>query len=164
MRVTNIAIDVDGSPLGYISWHNHLHNKSKIRVLKPAIKNEKFGVQRMEILAVYFAILDNLKVFKKFKKRKKTIIVRSDSKSTIELLNKKTGIRDDIIRRVYNSIIRILKKIHCNLIFDHLDRTQNMAGKILEHLRKETAYLKETSIIKVKSIDQIQQEETNYKY
>jgi hypothetical protein len=110
VRATNIAIDADGSPLGYISWHNHLYNKSKVRVLKPSIKNEKFGVQRMEMLAIYFAISDNLKVFKKFKRRKKTVIVRSDSKSTIELLNRKTGIRDDIIRRIYNSILRILKK------------------------------------------------------
>ncbi len=143
VRAINIAIDVDGSPLGYISWHNHLYNKSKIRILKPYIKNEKFGVQRMEMLAVYFAISDNLKVFKKFKKRKKTVIVRSDSKSTIELLNKKTGIRDDIIRRIYNSIIRILEKITCNLIFDHLNRTKNTAGKILEHLRKDSTYSKE---------------------
>jgi hypothetical protein len=108
VRATNIAIDADGSPLGYISRHNHLYNKSKVRVLKPSIKNEKFGVQRMEILAIYFAISDNLKVFKKLKRRKKTVIVRSDSKSTIELLNRKTGIRDDIIRRIYNSILRIL--------------------------------------------------------
>ncbi len=149
MRATNIAIDADGSPLGYISWHNHLYNKSKIRVLKPSIKNEKFGVQRMEMLAIYFAISDNLKVFKKFKRRKKTVIVRSDSKSTIELLNRKTGIRDDIIRRIYNSILRILKKISCNLIFDHLDRTKNTAGKILEHLRKDIAYTKERSFNKI---------------
>jgi hypothetical protein len=149
VRATNIAIDADGSPLGYISWHNHLYNKSKVRVLKPSIKNEKFGVQRMEILAIYFAISDNLKVFKKLKRRKKTVIVRSDSKSTIELLNRKTGIRDDIIRRIYNSILRILKKISCNLIFDHLDRTKNAAGKILEHLRKDIIYTKERSINKI---------------
>jgi hypothetical protein len=149
VRATNIAIDADGSPLGYISRHNHLYNKSKVRVLKPSIKNEKFGVQRMEILAIYFAISDNLKVFKKLKRRKKTVIVRSDSKSTIELLNRKTGIRDDIIRRIYNSILRILKKISCNLIFDHLDRTKNAAGKILEHLRKDIIYTKERSINKI---------------
>jgi hypothetical protein len=149
VRATNIAIDADGSPLGYISWHNYLYNNSKVRVLKPSIKNEKFGVQRMEILAIYFAISDNLKVFKKLKRRKKTVIVRSDSKSTIELLNRKTGIRDDIIRRIYNSILRILKKISCNLIFDHLDRTKNAAGKILEHLRKDIIYTKERSINKI---------------
>ena len=150
MRVTNIAIDADGSPLGYISWHNHLYNKSKVRVLKPSIKNEKFGVQRMEMLAIYFAISDNLRIFKKIKRRKKTVIVRSDSKSTIELLNRKTGIRDDIIRRIYNSILRILKKISCNFIFDHLDRTKNTAGKILEHLRKDIFIQKNDQLIKYK--------------
>ena len=150
MRATNIAIDADGSPLGYISWHNHLYNKSKIRVLKPSIKNEKFGVQRMEMLAIYFAISDNLRIFKKIKRRKKTVIVRSDSKSTIELLNRKTGIRDDIIRRIYNSILRILKKISCNFIFDHLDRTKNTAGKILEHLRKDIFIQKNDQLIKYK--------------
>ena len=150
MRATNIAIDADGSPLGYISWHNHLYNKSKIRILKPSIKNEKFGIQRMEMLAIYFAISDNLKIFKKIKRRKKTVIVRSDSKSTIELLNRKTGIRDDIIRRIYNSILRILKKISCNFIFDHLDRTKNTAGKILEHLRKDIFIQKNDQLIKYK--------------
>jgi hypothetical protein len=150
VRATNIAIDADGSPLGYISWHNHLYNKSKIRVLKPSIKNEKFGVQRMEMLAIYFAISDNLRIFKKIKRRKKTVIVRSDSKSTIELLNRKTGIRDDIIRRIYNSILRILKKISCNFIFDHLDRTKNTAGKILEHLRKDIFIQKNDQLIKYK--------------
>jgi hypothetical protein len=150
VRATNIAIDADGSPLGYISWHNHLYNKSKIRVLKPSIKNEKFGVQRMEMLAIYFAISDNLRIFKKIKRRKKTVIVRSDSKSTIELLNRKTGIRDDIIRRIYNSILRILKKISCNFIFDHLDRTKNTAGKILEHLRKDIFIQKNDQLKKYK--------------
>lgn len=138
VRPIKIAIDADGSPLGYISWHNHHYNKSKIRVLRPSIKNERFGVQRMELLAIYFAISDNLKVIKKLKRKKKTIIVRSDSKSTIELLNKKTEIRDDIIRRIYNSIIRILNKITCKMVFNHLERTKNTAGKILEHLRKNT--------------------------
>jgi hypothetical protein len=139
VRSIKIAIDVDGSPSGYISWHNHFYNKSKIRVLKPSVKNEKYGVQRMEMLAVYFAIADNLKVFKKLKRTKKTIIVRSDSKSTIEQLNRKTGIKDDLIRRVHNSIIRILSKISCSLVFYHLNRTKNRAGKILEHLRKNSS-------------------------
>jgi hypothetical protein len=94
----------------------------------------------MELLAVYFAISDNIKIFKKFKRRKKTIIVRSDSKSTIVLLNRKIEIRDDIIKRIYNSIIRILKKVSCNMIFNHLNRTRNTAGKILEHLRKDANF------------------------
>ena len=143
MRKIQIAIDVDGSPSGYISWHNHFQNKSKIRTLKPYKKNERYGVQRMEMLAVYFAISDNLKIFKtKLKKRgkRKIIVIRSDSKSTIEQLNKRSKVKDEIIKRVYNSIIRIIEKISCTLVFDYLRRTSNRAGKILELIRKENRY------------------------
>ena len=143
MRKIQIAIDVDGSPSGYISWHNHFQNKSKVRTLKPYKKNEKYGVQRMEMLAVYFAISDNLKAFAtKLKKRgkRKVIVIRSDSKSTIEQLNKRSKVKDEIIKRVYNSIIKIVGKISCTLVFDYLRRTNNRAGKILELLRKENRY------------------------
>lgn len=138
MRIVKIAIDVDGSPSGFISWHNHFLNKSKIRIIKPYKKNERFGVQRMEILAIYFGLLDNLKAFKsKLKRKKKIITIRSDSKSTVELLNNKVKMRDDIIRRVYNAITRILEKISCELKFNHLNRNKNAAGKILESIRKD---------------------------
>lgn len=143
MRNIQIAIDVDGSPSGYISWHNHFQNKSKVRTLKPYKKNEKYGVQRMEMLAVYFAISDNLKAFAtKLKKRgkRKVIVIRSDSKSTIEQLNKRSKVKDEIIKRVYNSIVKIVGKISCTLVFDYLRRTNNRAGKILELLRKENRY------------------------
>ena len=143
MRNILIAIDVDGSPSGYISWHNHFQNKSKIRTLKPYKKNERFGVQRMEMLAIYFAISDNLKAFQKKLKRKdkkKIIIIRSDSKSTIEQLNKRSKVKDSIIKRIYNSIIKIIEKISCTLVFGYLRRTSNKAGKILELVRKENKY------------------------
>ena len=143
MRNIQIAIDVDGSPSGYISWHNHFQNKSKVRTLKPYKKNEKYGVQRMEMLAVYFAISDNLKGFRtKLKKRgkRKVIIIRSDSKSTIEQLNKRSKVKDEIIKRVFDSIVKIMGKISCTLVFDYLRRTNNRAGKILELLRKENRY------------------------
>jgi hypothetical protein len=143
LRNIQIAIDVDGSPSGYISWHNHFQNKSKVRTLKPYNKNEKYGVQRMEMLAVYFAISDNLKAFAtKLKKRgkRKVIVIRSDSKSTIEQLNKRSKVKDEIIKRVYNSIVKIVGKISCTLVFDYLRRTNNRAGKILELLRKENKY------------------------
>jgi hypothetical protein len=143
LRNIQIAIDVDGSPSGYISWHNHFQNKSKVRTLKPYKKNEKYGVQRMEMLAVYFAISDNLKAFAtKLKKRgkRKVIVIRSDSKSTIEQLNKRSKVKDEIIKRVYNSIVKIVGKISCTLVFDYLRRTNNRAGKILELLRKENKY------------------------
>ncbi len=40
----NIAIDVNGSPSGHISWHHHFYNKSKVRVLRPSIKNDFYKI------------------------------------------------------------------------------------------------------------------------
>jgi hypothetical protein len=34
-----------------------------------------------------------------------------------------------------------LGKVSCSLIFDHLNRTKNTAGKILEHLRRESIHM-----------------------
>jgi hypothetical protein len=150
LRNIHIAIDVDGSPSGYISWHNHFQNKSKIRTLKPYKKNERFGVQRMEMLAVYFAISDNLKTIRKKLKRKgkkKIIVIRSDSKSTIEQLNRRSKIKDDIIKRIYNSIIRIMEKVSCVLVFYYLRRNNNKAGKLLEILRKENKLREPTTLL-----------------
>ena len=45
------------------------------------------------------------------------------------------------MRRIYNSIIRVLEKVSCNLIFNYLNRTKNSAGKLLEHLRRESIYI-----------------------
>ena len=87
LRVLNIAIDADGSPSGYISWHNHFNKQSKIRYIKPSLKNERFGIQRMEMLAIFFALFDNFKAFKKLKRTKQIVIIRSDSRSTLEQLN-----------------------------------------------------------------------------
>lgn len=143
MRVLNIAIDADGSPSGYISWHNHFNKQSKIRSIKPSLKNEKFGIQRMEMLAIFFAISDNLKVFKKIKRTRQIFIIRSDSRSTIEQLNNKAQINDKIIQKIYESIKRMLEKISYTIVFDHLKRTKNKAGKILENIfRKNIQYLK----------------------
>lgn len=137
LRILNIAIDADGSPSGYITWHNHFTNKSKIRTVRPSIKNERFGVQRMEMLAIYFAIVDNLRAFKKLKRTRQIIIVRSDSKSTIEQLNEKTEIKDNLIQRIYNSIKRMLDKVTCTIVFDYQSRTKNLAGKIIENIYRE---------------------------
>jgi hypothetical protein len=49
-------------------------------------------------------------------------------------------VKDEIIKRVYNSIIRIIEEISCTLVFDYLRRTNNRAGKILELIRKENRY------------------------
>jgi Reverse transcriptase-like len=146
LRVLNIAIDADGSPSGYISWHNHFNNKSKIRSIRPSQKNEKFGVQRMEMLAIFFAISDNIKAFKKLKRTRQIVIIRSDSRSTIEQLNNKIQIKDKIIQRIFESIKRMLQKISYTIVFDHLKRAKNKAGQILENIfRKNIKYLKKKS-------------------
>lgn len=137
MRILNIAIDADGSPSGYITWHNHFTNKSNVRTIRPSIKNERFGVQRMEMLAIYFAIVDNLRAFKKLKRTRQIIIVRSDSKSTVEQLNEKTEIKDNLIQRIYKSIKRMLDKVTCTIVFDYQSRTKNLAGKIIENIYRE---------------------------
>jgi hypothetical protein len=143
LRVLNIAIDADGSPAGYISWHNHFNKQSKIRSIKPSLKNEKFGIQRVEMLAIFFAISDNLKAFKKIKRTKQIVIIRSDSRSTIEQLNNKALINDEIIQRIYESIKRMLQKICFVIVFDHLTRAKNRAGRILENIfRKNIKYIK----------------------
>ena len=140
LRILSIAIDADGSPSGYITWHNHFTNKSKIRTVRPSIKNERFGVQRMEMLAIYFAIVDNLRAFKKLKRTRQIIIVRSDSKSTIEQLNEITEIKDNLIQRIYTSIKRMLDRVTCTIVFDYQSRTKNLAGKIIENIYRERYY------------------------
>lgn len=140
LRILNIAIDADGSPSGYITWHNHFTNKSKIRTVRPSIKNERFGVQRMEMLAIYFAIVDNLRAFKKLKRTRQIIIVRSDSKSTIEQLNEKTEIKDNLIQRIYRSIKRMLDKVTYTIVFDYQSRTENLAEKIIENIYRERCH------------------------
>lgn len=104
----------------------------------------------MEMLAVYFAISDNLKTIRKKLKRKgkkKIIVIRSDSKSTIEQLNKRSKVKDDIIKRIYNSIIRIMEKVSCALVFYYLRRNNNKAGKLLEILRKENKLREHTTLL-----------------
>src|ERR1044072_9043635 len=95
LHLSNIMIDVDGSLSGYIAWYNHYTGTSRIRMIRPAVKNDKFGVQRMEMLAIYFALVDNRLHFKRVskrlgKKRPQQLIidVRSDSKSTDNIYNK----------------------------------------------------------------------------
>ena len=168
MRVLNIAIDADGSPSGYISWHNHFNKQSKIKSIKPSLKNEKFGIQRIEMLAIFFAISDNLKAFKKIKRTKQIVIIRSDSRSTIEQLNNKALINDKMIQRIYESIKRILQKICFIIVFDHLKRTKNRAGRLLENIcRKNIKYIKKkrNAVYKIeRQCLYIKYKESNLKY
>jgi hypothetical protein len=131
------VIDADASPCGYIAWHNHHTGYSRIRIVRPVPKNEKFGVQRMEMLAIYFALADNLRNIRKkaskWRKRSVIIAVRSDSKSTVEQLRGACQIRDTTMRRIFFAITNLVAKVRqIVIIFSHLKRSYNTAGLLLE--------------------------------
>lgn len=141
LRQHAIVIDADASPSGYIAWYNHRTESSKIISVRPARKNERFGVQRMELLAIYFALRDNLAEIRRTLKgarRKRLIIeVRSDSKSTVEQLQGAAEIRDLVMRRIVFVIGKLLTKIgSTTIVFGHLERTRNIAGLMLEQRRR----------------------------
>ena len=96
----------------------------------------------MEMLAIYFAIADNLVNIIKMssgrrKKRRVIIAVRSDSKSTIEQLRGMSEVRDLVMQRIRNVITKLLLKIKYTLVFDYLDRSKNIAGLLLEQKRRK---------------------------
>jgi len=109
--------------------------------LRPALRNQKFGVQRMEMLAVYFALADNLADIKRTARRKKSkrvvINIRSDSKSTVEQLLGLCAIRDSVMRRISYVIGKLLARIKCTITFDHLERSHNIAGLLIEQKRRK---------------------------
>ena len=136
-------IDADASPCGYIAWYNHHSGSSRIRAVRPVLKNEKFGVQRMEMLAIYFALADNLRNIKsktsKHRKRRVVIAVRNDSKSTVEQLLGLSQIRDAVMRRIFFAIANLLAKVRqIVIIFSHLQRSYNTAGLLLEQRNDAT--------------------------
>ncbi|HLG36934.1 MAG TPA: hypothetical protein VI338_02265 [Nitrososphaera sp.] len=142
MRPYSIEIDADASPSGYVAWYNHSSEKKRIMLLKPAVKNERYGVQRMEMLAVYFALADNLVEIKKAirrgrKSRRVTLCVRSDSKSTVDQLLGLCAIRDLLMQKIFRAIAKLLAKIRCTIRFDHLGRSNNMAGLLIEQKRRK---------------------------
>lgn len=142
MRPHSITIDADASPSGYIAWYNHHSEMSKIRAIRPALRNERFGVQRMEMLAIYFALKDNLvqirRTLKRSSKKRFVIEVRSDSRSTVDQLRGAAEIRDAVMRRIVFVIGKLLARIGCTtIVFDHLDRSRNIAGLMLEQRRRK---------------------------
>ena len=142
VRPHSIEIDADASPSGYVAWYNHSNKNQNIRPLKPAVKNERYGVQRMEMLAVYFALADNLKDIRKAVKRSRKsrrvmICVRSDSKSTIDQLLGLCAIRDPLMQKIFRAIAKLLARIRCTITFDHLGRTYNIAGLLIEQKRRK---------------------------
>ena len=142
VRQHPIIIDADASPSGFIAWYNHHSEMSKIRTVRPAPRNERFGVQRMEMLAIYFALRDNLvqirRTLKRSSKKRFVIEVRSDSRSTVDQLRGAAEIRDSVMRRIVFVIGKLLARIGCTtIVFDHLDRSRNIAGLMLEQRRRK---------------------------
>lgn len=141
MRLSSIAIDADGSPSGYIAWYNHSTNASRIRALRPSIRNDRYGVQRMEMLAIYFALADNQRNIRRMAEgqRKKRVVVniRSDSKTSIEQLQGISEVRDSLMQRVYTAIRHLLERMSYTIVFNHLNRTHNIAGLLLEQRRRK---------------------------
>lgn len=141
MRLSIITIDADGSPSGHIAWYNHYTGKQEVRVLRPPARNERFGVQKMEMLAIYFAIVKNLRqisILAGCRKKEQIVVnIRSDSKTCIEQLQGISRIRDAVLQRICASIRKILDKIPCIIVFKHLERARNQAGLLLEQKRRK---------------------------
>jgi hypothetical protein len=141
MRLSSITIDADGSPSGYIAWYNHSTGEHWFKELRPSAKNERYGVQRMEMLAIYFAIVKNWRQINRLAsgQKKKEIIVniRSDSKTCIEQLQGVSKVRDAVLQRICASIRKLLDRIPYMIIFNHLERARNQAGLLLEQRRRK---------------------------
>ncbi len=145
LRLLSITIDADGSPSGYIAWYNHSTETGKVRVLRPSTKNDKYGVQRMEMLAIYFALADNQWQIKRMasnqrKKQQQQLVIniRSDSKTSVEQLQGISEVRDSLMQRIRAAIKKLLEKMMSfMIIFNHLDRTRNIAGLLLEQRRRK---------------------------
>lgn len=140
MRLSSITIDADGSPSGYIAWYNHAANISRIRVFRPSLKNGRYGVQRMDMLALYFALADNRRHIRHLaggqKKKRLFVNIRSDSKTSVEQLQGISEIRESIMKRICSPIRKLLDRMAYTTVFNHLDRTRNTAG-LLERRRRK---------------------------
>ena len=120
-------------------------------MIHPVVKHDKFAVQRMEMLAIYFAITDNSLHFANITKEKKIlrqkrvpgqqliIDIRSDSKSTVEQLHGLSEIRNVMLQRIYTAIKRALNEttFPYTILFTYLERTRNIAGLMLEQLGRK---------------------------
>ena len=120
-------------------------------MIHPVVKHDKFAVQRMEMLAIYYAITDNGLHFANIMKKKKMlrqkqvpeqqliIDIRSDSKSTVEQLHGLSEIRSVMLQRIYAAIKRALHEttFPYTTLFTYLERTRNIAGLMLEQLGRK---------------------------
>ncbi|HKZ61387.1 MAG TPA: hypothetical protein VJZ68_03080, partial [Nitrososphaera sp.] len=115
--------------------------KPGFKVLRPSAKNEKYGVQRMEMLAIYFALVDNqrqISMLASSQKKKQIVVnIRSDSKTCIEQLQGVSKVRDAMLQRICSAIKKLLDKMAYMTVFNHLERARNHAGLLLEQRRRK---------------------------
>ncbi|HEX2557436.1 MAG TPA: hypothetical protein VHK86_03865 [Nitrososphaera sp.] len=141
LRLSSITIDADGSPSGYIAWYNHSTETSRIRTLRPSVKNDRYGVQRMEMLAIYFALADNQRQISRIannqKKKQLVVNIRSDSKTSVEQLQGISEVRDAMLQRICMAIRNLIERVAYMTIFNHLERARNIAGLLLEQRRRK---------------------------
>jgi hypothetical protein len=149
LRLSSITIDADGSPSGYIAWYNHSTDDHKIQLLRPSPKNEKYGVQRMEMLAIYFALVENQHQIGRIAKSREirqrqgqhqqqlVVNIRSDSKTSIEQLRGISQVRDAVLQRICSAIKKLHERLPYMIIFHHLERNRNIAGLLLEQRRRK---------------------------
>ena len=141
LRLSSITIDVDGSPSGCVAWYNHSTGKNGFRSLRPSPKNDRYGVQRMEMLAIYFALVDNhrqINRLARYQKKKQIVVdIRSDSKTCIEQLQGMSKVRDAVMQRICSMIRNRLDKMRYVIVFHHLERTRNHAGFLIEQRRRK---------------------------
>ena len=141
MRLSSITIDADGSPSGYIAWYNHCTETRKIRALRPFPKNDRYGVQRMEMLAIYFALADNHRQISRIansqRKNELVVNIRSDSKTSVEQLQGMSEVRDAMLQRICAAIKKLLERMAYTIIFNHMERARNIAGLLLEQRRRK---------------------------
>ncbi|MGH9991351.1 MAG: hypothetical protein ACREAZ_01745 [Nitrososphaera sp.] len=110
--------------------------------MKPSSSNQRFGVERMEMLAIYFALADNRRHIERMaalqgKDMRMLVQVRSDSKTSVEQLHGLSEIRDAIIQRICMAIKVLLDRTPIAITFHYLERTRNIAGLLLEQRKRK---------------------------
>ena len=105
------------------------------------MRNDRYGVQRMEMLAIYFALADNqrnIRMMAEGQRKKRVVVnIRSDSKTSVEQLQGISLVRDNLMRKTYVAIRSLLDRMSYMIVFNHLDRTRNIAGLLLEQRRRK---------------------------
>jgi len=93
------------------------------------------------MLAIYFALADNRRQICRIasdpKKKHLVVNIRSDSKTSVEQLQGKSEIRDSLLQRICIAIRKLLERMAYTTVFNHLGRSRNIAGLLLDKRRRK---------------------------